>query len=70
MQRTVVLSLVGLTRVLIGDSTLRLRELLAASAAIRSITPADTCLVQSTCLTGKRSHCFLSFLFPPREFAV
>lgn len=53
MQRTVVLNVVGLTRALIGDGTPRLRELLAASAEIRSITPAVTCSVQSTYLTGK-----------------
>ncbi|ACH38838.1 type I phosphodiesterase/nucleotide pyrophosphatase [Citrifermentans bemidjiense Bem] len=53
MQRTVVLNVVGLTRALIGDGTPRLRELLAASADIKSITPAVTCSVQSTYLTGK-----------------
>lgn len=53
MQRTVVLNVVGLTRALIGDGTPRLRELPAASADIRSITPAVTCSVQSTYLTGK-----------------
>ncbi|WP_026840928.1 alkaline phosphatase family protein [Citrifermentans bremense] len=53
MQRTVVLNVVGLTRTLIGDGTPRLRELLAASADIKSITPAVTCSVQSTYLTGK-----------------
>ncbi|WP_085812392.1 alkaline phosphatase family protein [Geoanaerobacter pelophilus] len=70
MQRTVVLNLVGLTRALIGDSTPRLRELSAASVDITSIPPAVTCSMQSTSLTGKRSHCFRSFLFPPRQFAV
>uniref|UniRef100_C6DZG2 Type I phosphodiesterase/nucleotide pyrophosphatase n=1 Tax=Geobacter sp. (strain M21) TaxID=443144 RepID=C6DZG2_GEOSM len=53
MRRTVVLNVVGLTRALIGDGTPRLRELLAASADIKSITPAVTCSVQSTYLTGK-----------------
>jgi predicted AlkP superfamily pyrophosphatase or phosphodiesterase len=53
MQRTVVLNVVGLTRALIGDGTPRLRELLAASADIQGITPAVTCSVQSTYLTGK-----------------
>lgn len=58
MQRTVVLNVVGLTRSLIGDRTPRLRELLPASADIRAITPAVTCPVQSTYLTGKlpREH--------------
>lgn len=53
MQRTVVLNVVGLTRALIDERTPRLRELLAASADIRSMTPAVTCSVQSTYLTGK-----------------
>ncbi|HBG05513.1 MAG: phosphodiesterase [Geobacteraceae bacterium GWC2_58_44] len=53
MQRTVVLNVVGITRSLIGAHTPRLRELLAGSADIRTITPALTCSVQSTYLTGK-----------------
>lgn len=53
MNRTVVLNVVGLTRRLIGERTPRLRELLSASADIRGITPAVTCSVQSTYLTGK-----------------
>jgi predicted AlkP superfamily pyrophosphatase or phosphodiesterase len=58
MQRTVVLDVVGLTRTLIGARTPRLRELLAVSADIRTITPAVTCSVQSTYLTGQlpRAH--------------
>jgi predicted AlkP superfamily pyrophosphatase or phosphodiesterase len=53
MKRTVVLNVVGLTRSLIGENTPHLRELLAACADIRAITPAVTCSVQSTYLTGK-----------------
>ena len=52
MKRTVVLNVVGLTRSLIGSGTPRLMELLAGSADIRTITPALTCSVQSTYLTG------------------
>jgi predicted AlkP superfamily pyrophosphatase or phosphodiesterase len=54
MKRTVVLNVVGLTRSLIGEKTPNLRSLLAASANIEAITPAVTCSVQSTYLTGKR----------------
>ena len=53
MKRTVVLNVAGLTRSLIGPRTPRLSELLAGSADIRGITPALTCSVQSTYLTGK-----------------
>jgi len=53
MKRTVVLNVAGLTRSLIGPQTPRLSELLAGSADIRGITPALTCSVQSTYLTGK-----------------
>ncbi len=53
MRRTVVLNVVGLTRSLIGEHTPNLRELLANSANIKTITPAVTCSVQSTYLTGK-----------------
>ena len=53
MKRTVVLNVVGLTRPLIGTHTPRLAELLAGSADIRTITPALTCSVQSTYLTGR-----------------
>ncbi len=53
MNRTVVLNVVGLTRSLIGEHTPNLRSLLSASATIKAITPAVTCSVQSTYLTGK-----------------
>ena len=53
MKRTVVLNVVGLTRSLIGEYTPHLRALLANSANIKTITPAVTCAVQSTYLTGK-----------------
>lgn len=53
MKRTVVINVVGLTRTLIGEHTPNLRLLLSGSANIRTITPAVTCSVQSTYLTGK-----------------
>src|SRR3972149_2788308 len=53
MNRTVVIDVVGLTRKLIGDQTPNLRSLLRDSANIKAITPAVTCSVQSTYLTGK-----------------
>jgi predicted AlkP superfamily pyrophosphatase or phosphodiesterase len=53
MKRTVVLNVAGLTRSLIGGHTPNLRPLLSASANIKAITPAVTCSVQSTYLTGK-----------------
>lgn len=53
MKRTVVLNVVGLTRSLIGENTPNLRSLLSGSANIKTITPAVTCTVQSTYLTGK-----------------
>src|SRR5512137_1551084 len=53
MKRTVVLNVVGLTRSLIGGYTPNLSALLSASANIKAITPAVTCSVQSTYLTGK-----------------
>ncbi len=54
MHRTVVLNVVGLTRALLGSpATPNLNALLAGSATIRTITPAVTCAVQSTYLTGK-----------------
>jgi predicted AlkP superfamily pyrophosphatase or phosphodiesterase len=58
MNRTVVLNVVGLTRSLLGEATPHLTPLLGASADVRSITPAVTCSVQSTYLTGKlpREH--------------
>ncbi len=53
MRRTVVLNVVGLTRSLIGEKTPHLRSLLPGSLNIKTITPAVTCPVQSTYLTGK-----------------
>jgi predicted AlkP superfamily pyrophosphatase or phosphodiesterase len=53
MKRTVVLNIVGLTRELIGDRTPNLRQLLRNSADIQALTPAVTCTMQSTYLTGK-----------------
>ncbi|MBI4848036.1 MAG: alkaline phosphatase family protein [Nitrospirae bacterium] len=53
MKRTVVINVVGLTRSLIGGHTPNLRSLLSNSANIKTITPAVTCSVQSTYLTGK-----------------
>jgi len=53
MRRTVVLNVVGLTRALIGKNTPHLQSFLSASANIKTITPAITCSVQSTYLTGK-----------------
>jgi predicted AlkP superfamily pyrophosphatase or phosphodiesterase len=53
MKRTVVLNVVGLTRSLISEHTPNLRSLLSTSANIKTITPAVTCSVQSTYLTGK-----------------
>ncbi len=58
MQRTVVLNVVGLCRSLLGERTPRLNELAGGSADIRAITPAVTCSMQATYLTGKlpREH--------------
>lgn len=53
MNRTVVLNVVGLTRTLIGEHTPNLRSLLSGGTDIKTITPAVTCAVQSTYLTGK-----------------
>ncbi|MFZ4855157.1 MAG: alkaline phosphatase family protein [Desulfuromonadaceae bacterium] len=53
MKRTVVLNVVGLTRSLIGAGTPHLQALLAGSADIAALTPAVTCSMQSTYLTGK-----------------
>ena len=53
MRRTVVIDVVGLTRSLLGGArTPRLNELLPVGADIATITPAVTCSVQSTFLTG------------------
>jgi predicted AlkP superfamily pyrophosphatase or phosphodiesterase len=54
MQRTVVLNVVGLSRALLGGPhTPRLNALLPSSISIRSMTPAVTCSVQATYLTGR-----------------
>ena len=54
MHRTVVFNVVGLTRSLLGTPlTPYLNSLLASSVPINTITPAVTCSVQSTFLTGK-----------------
>jgi predicted AlkP superfamily pyrophosphatase or phosphodiesterase len=53
MRRTVVLNVVGLTRSLIGEHTPNLQALIQNAANIKTITPAVTCSVQSTYLTGK-----------------
>ena len=54
MRRTVVFNVVGLTRSLLGTPlTPHLNAFLPDSVPIRSITPAVTCSVQSTYLTGK-----------------
>jgi predicted AlkP superfamily pyrophosphatase or phosphodiesterase len=54
MHRTVVLNVVGLTRSLLGSpSTPNLNALVTNSVPIASLTPAVTCAVQSTYLTGK-----------------
>src|SRR5512136_408795 len=58
MQRTVVLNVVGLTRSLLSEKTPHLNTLIAESADIRAITPAVTCSMQTTYLTGRlpREH--------------
>ncbi len=53
MKRTVVLNVVGLTRSLISGRTPHLQSVLPGSLSIKTITPAVTCPVQSTYLTGK-----------------
>ena len=54
MKRTVVLNVVGLTKSLLGGPhTPNLNWLLSGSAPIQTITPAVTCSVQSTYLTGR-----------------
>lgn len=54
MQRTLVLDVVGLTSELIGPHTPRLAALAARGGLrpLRTITPAVTCSVQSTFMTG------------------
>ena len=53
MKRTVVINVAALTRSLIGEYTPNLCSLLTGSVNIKTITPAVTCSVQSTYLTGK-----------------
>ena len=53
MKRTVVLNVVGLSRRLVGERTPNLLGLLQGIANIKAITPAVTCSMQSTYLTGK-----------------
>ncbi len=53
MRRTVVLNVVGLSSSLIGDHTPYLRSFNQVSVPIKAITPAVTCSMQSTYLTGK-----------------
>lgn len=53
MKRTVVINVVGLTRKLIGEHTPHLQRLLGQSVDIKPMTPAVTCSVQATYLTGK-----------------
>jgi predicted AlkP superfamily pyrophosphatase or phosphodiesterase len=60
MFRTVVINVVGLTRSLIGERTPNLKALLSTGADIEAITPALTCPVQATYLTGK----------PPSEHGI
>jgi predicted AlkP superfamily pyrophosphatase or phosphodiesterase len=58
MKRTVVLNVVGLTRSLLCAKTPNLNTLISGSADIRAITPAVTCSMQTTYLTGRlpREH--------------
>lgn len=53
MIRTVVICAVGLTRSLVGRRTPHLSALLSGSTDIQAITPAVTCPVQATYLTGR-----------------
>jgi predicted AlkP superfamily pyrophosphatase or phosphodiesterase len=54
MHPTIVIDVVGLTPRLVGDDTPNLRRLIAAggSCPLKTITPAVTCSVQATLLTG------------------
>lgn len=53
MKRTAVLNVVGLTKKLLGSkSTPNLNKLLQSCSAIKTVTPAVTCSVQATYLTG------------------
>lgn len=53
MKKTLVINVVGLTRKLIGEHTPNIQKLLNQSVDIKPITPAVTCSVQATYLTGK-----------------
>jgi len=60
LHSTAVINVVGLTRALLGPDTPNLNALAAdgSSAALRTITPAVTCSVQATFVTGRapRDH--------------
>lgn len=53
MHRTAVINVVGLTRRLLGEHTPRLNAFTGDIATIETITPAVTCSMQATYLTGK-----------------
>lgn len=54
MNRTVVFNVVGLTKSLLGGpNSPNLNNLLAGSAAVQATTPAVTCTMQATYLTGE-----------------
>lgn len=53
MKRTLVINVVGLTRKLLGEHTPNINKLLAQSVDVTPVTPAVTCSVQATYLTGK-----------------
>jgi predicted AlkP superfamily pyrophosphatase or phosphodiesterase len=72
MQRTVVLNVVGLTRSLLGGPhTPNLNRFLPGCAALRTITPALTCSVQASYLTGElpSSHGIVGNGWYSRELA-
>lgn len=53
MHRTAVINVVGLTRRLLGSDTPRLSAFAREIATIETITPAVTCSMQATYLTGR-----------------
>jgi predicted AlkP superfamily pyrophosphatase or phosphodiesterase len=73
MRRTLVLDVVGLTPALIGEHTPHLAAFATAGAqrALATITPAVTCSVQSTLLTGAvpRDHGIVGNGWYARELA-
>jgi predicted AlkP superfamily pyrophosphatase or phosphodiesterase len=73
MRRTLVLDVVGLTPALIGEHTPHLAAFAKAGAqrALATITPAVTCSVQSTLLTGAlpRAHGIVGNGWYARELA-